>query len=597
MIHKPQRSRDRSRLGYTPSEEDISTIYKTLYTATQTSPDNDLVYITSSGFLQFGLNLGRNSQLFVQGYSRNVTNISDGASVMDVNLTSTGIVEWFFLGGNQNHITNAGVISSPANAIRFSSFGLLFDGGKNYITNTGLIGGPGSYDGTAFVILAEGPSATVIDNSGTISSASDDAIKLGAGDDVIYNSGTIKGDIDLGGGNNRFIGTTGSLFGTITAGAGADRIWGGAGDDLISSGGGAGVVHGRGGDDALNGGAIQDILYGEEGSDILDSGDADSINTLYGGAGDGLYYIHSTLDLISERAYGGSGIDGVVVIGAFDFSLSDRVHIKGDVEDLTLSGLTGQENINGTGNALDNKILGTSGGSNILSGLGGDDDMDGRAGNDTLIGGAGADFLKGGLGTDIASYETSQTSVTVALDGSLAATGDALGDTFYSVEGLRGANVAGAGDILRLNISGNAISGLLGDDTLDGGSSADKLNGGAGSDTLIGGAGSDWFIYAAPDEGGDTINDFISGTDTFHIQGAAFVFGLTAATYSSANFVSGDSNLAASDNNDYFIFNTTDQTLWFDPDGYIDFGTDLAPILIAHLQAGATVVFSDIVIF
>jgi Ca2+-binding RTX toxin-like protein len=58
--------------------------------------------------------------------------------------------------------------------------------------------------------------------------------------------------------------------------------------------------------------------------------------------------------------------------------------------------------MSGTGNGLDNTLIGNSGG-NALSGGAGKDVLDGRAGNDTLTGGTGADvfiFVKGG-GRDV----------------------------------------------------------------------------------------------------------------------------------------------------------------------------------------------------
>ena len=70
--------------------------------------------------------------------------------------------------------------------------------------------------------------------------------------------------------------------------------------------------------------------------------------------------------------------------------------------------LLGSLNINGTGNAAANVIMGNTG-NNKLSGAGGNDALNGGsrhdilnggAGNDTLIGGTGNDRLIGGLGKD-----------------------------------------------------------------------------------------------------------------------------------------------------------------------------------------------------
>lgn len=58
-----------------------------------------------------------------------------------------------------------------------------------------------------------------------------------------------------------------------------------------------------------------------------------------------------------------------------------------------------QENINGTGNALDNHIAGNRG-NNTLSGMAGNDVINGEAGDDTLYGGADNDTLHGGEGND-----------------------------------------------------------------------------------------------------------------------------------------------------------------------------------------------------
>jgi Ca2+-binding RTX toxin-like protein len=70
--------------------------------------------------------------------------------------------------------------------------------------------------------------------------------------------------------------------------------------------------------------------------------------------------------------------------------------------------LAGSGNLNGTGNGLDNSIVGNAGqnvlkgrgGDDVLKGMGGDDKLYGGSGNDKLYGGAGNDKLCGGSGDD-----------------------------------------------------------------------------------------------------------------------------------------------------------------------------------------------------
>ena len=84
--------------------------------------------------------------------------------------------------------------------------------------------------------------------------------------------------------------------------------------------------------------------------------------------------------------------------------------LSANVENLTL---TGSAAINGTGNTLNNAMLGNSG-ANILDGGSGNDTLNGGNGNDTILGGlgddvidgtsgGGADTITGGAGTDTIS--------------------------------------------------------------------------------------------------------------------------------------------------------------------------------------------------
>ena len=70
--------------------------------------------------------------------------------------------------------------------------------------------------------------------------------------------------------------------------------------------------------------------------------------------------------------------------------------IVANVENLTL---TGNANLNGTGNGLANVMIG-NGGNNTMSGGGGGDRLEGGGGADILDGGAAADTILGGNGGD-----------------------------------------------------------------------------------------------------------------------------------------------------------------------------------------------------
>lgn len=138
--------------------------------------------------------------------------------------------------------------------------------------------------------------------------------------------------------------------------------------------------------------------------------------------------------------------------------------------------LTGDADLNGAGNELDNRLTG-NGGSNQLSGGAGGDVLDGRSGNDTV------------------SYATASRGVTANLANPSKNTNDADGDVYISIEN---------------------IVGSRHDDDLRGNRGANILYGMAGDDTLYGGAGKDSFLFKAVTESRDgrhhdVIMDFDDG--------------------------------------------------------------------------------------
>lgn len=138
------------------------------------------------------------------------------------------------------------------------------------------------------------------------------------------------------------------------------------------------VISGSSKADHLVGGANDDTLDGRGGSD-----------TLSGGAGNDTYIVPNALAVVDEKA--GGGIDTVITKG--NHTLADNV------ENLVVSESLNNNGWSGTGNGLDNGIVGNAG-SNLLDGKAGNDTIVGAAGNDTLVGGQGDDRMSGGSGAD-----------------------------------------------------------------------------------------------------------------------------------------------------------------------------------------------------
>ena len=330
-------------------------------------------------------------------------------------------------------------------------------------------------------------------------------------------------------GSTAINGTGNSLDNTITGNAAANVIDGGAGSDKMIGGAGNDIYVVRdagdtitetstGGSDTVNtyinytlgsnlenlqllgssnlkgtgnslgnritGNSGNNLLVGGLGNDTLNGGASTTSDTLNGGDGNDTYIVDTATDVISDS----SGMDTIQT------SVSLSLASYTTIENLVLSG---NKNINGTGNTLANVITGNSG-NNVINGAG---------------------------GVDMASYATAGSAVTVSLAiTGVQATGGAGSDTLLNIEGLIGSNY---NDALTGNSSANVLDGGSGNDTLSGGAGDDKLIGGKGNDILIdstgydtlnGGEGNDRYVVTGS-SGSIEIFDG-TGVDTLDASGA-----------------------------------------------------------------------------
>ncbi|MGE5516692.1 MAG: hypothetical protein ACM31D_12810, partial [Bacteroidota bacterium] len=438
---------------------------------------------------------------------------------------------------------------------------LISDGGDT------LIGGNG-----ATVMMSRGGANTLIGGRG-IDTASFDAAAGAVIVDLAAGTAThAGGGVDSLSGIDKVVGSR--FADTLAGGSGADTLQGGGGNDtLIGSdvdiavfGGqvsGYSIVRnvangawtvtdldardGNDGTDTLVGieraqfagglltdldairfgGSYADTVIGSDGTDVLIG--RFGANCLEGLGGDDVYVIDRDSDGVSENV--NEGIDEVrTALAAY--------MLGANVENLTYIGVGA---FIGTGNALDNTLVGGAG-NDELSGRAGADRLDGGLGSDTasyeissvavnvnlatginsggdaagdvlvsienligschddvLAGDAGANTLDGGLGSDTASYAASTLAVNVNLATGINSGGDAAGDVLVSIETVIG---SAYDDVLTGSAYDDKLDGGAGNDKLDGGGGNDKLDGGAGNDTLDGAAGNDTLAGGA---GNDTL--------------------------------------------------------------------------------------------
>jgi Ca2+-binding RTX toxin-like protein len=572
--------------------------------ASSTSYTNDTITGTSGDNRIDGgngndrINSGGGNDTVISGDGEDYIDFGSGDDYLNILLASLG--DDTFIGGSGNDYLN-GANSNET-----------YDGGTGNDTIYGQGGNDYIKDYQGINILDGGGGNDTLDLSADVSwFARDYTLNMTTGiTNFAGGTATNFENVYTGSGNDRITGTSGNN--EIKTGARNDTVDGGDGNDYINLGDGNDYVNITSlGNDTFDGGSGNDYLNGWTGNE-----------TYYGGAGNDTIYAQGGNDTINggsgndfiDAGFGLDAMDGGTGIDTLDvtfFSSQYVVNLDTGFTNFVGETAINFENVNtGAGN---DSITGTLG-DNVINSGAGNDTANGGAGNDTLYGGNGNDVLNSGIGADSmvggtgndTYYVDSSSDVVVETAGAVNGI-DTVSTTLNNyilatnVEKLTLASLAtvltGTGNSQDNIITGNQFSNVLrggigndtlyggvgndtlygesgndfldggtGNDHLYGGDGNDTLYGGVGNDTLYGGVGTDTFILGNTER--DTIQDFAVG-EKLQVSAAAFGGGLATGVLAANRFRIGTGATSAlSGTSQRFIFNTTNNGLYFDVDGF-----------------------------
>lgn len=388
----------------------------------------------------------------------------------------------------------------------------LLDGGADADT---MVGGSGN---DIYVVDNVGDGVTEQPGQGTDTVQSSIEYSLGANLEnlTLIGSGSING-------------TGNSLSNTLTGNSATNVLTGGTGNDTYVVGIGDVVVEQAGsGTDTIQssvswtlgtnvenltltggqaidgtGNTLSNLMLGNNVANLLNG--MQGADRLIGGQGDDTYVVDSTGDVVTENV--SQGLD--TVLSSISYT------IGANIENLTLTGISA---INGTGNSLNNMLVGNSAANRLTGG----------AGDDTYVIAAGDTVVESsGGGTD-----TVQSSVTHTLGA--------------NVENL---TLTGTSTI---NGTGNALNNVL-----TGNNAANVLTGGSGNDTYVIGTGDS--IVENPGAGTDIVQSSITYTlgtnlENLTLTGTTAINGTGNASNNSMSGNSANNVLAGLGGNDTYLY-------------------------------------------
>ncbi|MCW1382099.1 calcium-binding protein [Novosphingobium sp. KCTC 2891] len=341
-------------------------------------------------------------------------------------------------------------------------------------------------------------------------------------------------------------GTGNALANVLTGNTAANHLVGLGGADTLDGKGGGDTLEGGAGDDLYVVRGLDDVVIEDAGNGI-DTVQADftyvlganvenltltgsaaidgtgnalanvlagnsAANVLTGGAGDDTYVVDNIGDRTVEAASEGTD----TVQSSISWTLADNV------ETLVLTGLLA---IDGTGNALDNRIAGNSG-ANVIVGGGSADELDGAGGSDIYVFSTMLEHVGGEI-RDTGASGTDEVRIAALTGGTYSV---AAGESGIEriVIGTGTGDVADASGAYAINVnagrSANALTiiGNAGVNKLNGTDFADVIDGGLGADVMSGGRGDDTFHV---DNSADRVSERSNGGIDTVIATASFKLG------------------------------------------------------------------------